>query len=98
MACAIWRLATGNSYRCISKVFGVSKSSAVNICNDSNEALSALGSRFIIFPRNKQETRLAIEGFHSFTNCLLPNVVGVIDGTHVEILAPDCPSKGDYYS
>ena len=32
------------------------------------------------------------------TECVIPQVVGAIDGTHIEIISPDCLSKVDYYS
>ena len=60
----IWRLATGNSYRCISKVFGISNASIITIWQVFNETLTNLSSQFIIFPKNGDETHLAIDSFH----------------------------------
>ena len=36
--------------------------------------------------------------FQEFTECKIPQVVGAIDGTHIEIVAPSTDSKADYYS
>ena len=57
-----------------------------------------LALNFIWFPRNGRETTIAIEKCHAYTGCVIPNVVGAIDGTHIEILCPDSPSKVGYFS
>ena len=76
VAIAVWRLATGNSYRTISKVFGVGKSTIILIIREFNEEMVRLALNFIRFPRNGRETTIAIEKFHAYTGCVIPNVVG----------------------
>ena len=96
VAMAIWRLSTGNST--VSKVFGVAKSTVVKIVHDLRTELCRISSQFIKFPKNSIETACEIQKFKVLTACVIPQVVGVIDGTHIEILSPDCASKVDYYS
>ena len=47
--CALWQLSTGNSYRVVSKVFGVT--------------LRKKSSRFIKFPKTRMEVALEIQKF-----------------------------------
>ena len=47
---------------------------------------------------NGRETARKIQKFRVFTECLVSQAVGAIDGTHVEIMCPDSESKVDYYS
>ena len=54
--------------------------------------------RFIKFPQNGQETAIAIHRFQAFTNSIIPNIVGAIDGVHVEINCVDIESRADYDS
>ena len=98
VAVAIWRLSTGNSYRTISKVFGIGKATVIAICRDFNNELTRVAHQFINFPENGRETGTAIQSFQRFCNCVIPQVLGAIDGTHIEILSPDCLSKVDYFS
>ena len=65
------RLATGNSYRSISKVFGIGLTSVAKIVYEFCESIFEEARQFI---------------FSYFTQTVLPQVVGVIDGTHVEVL------------
>ena len=44
------------------------------------------------------ETALATTSFQEFTGCAIPQVVGAVDGPHIEILAPLSESKLDYFS
>ena len=56
IALAIWRLSTGNSYRSVSKVFGVGISTACTIGNNFCTEIAALAGDIIRFPRNGRET------------------------------------------
>ena len=53
---------------------------------------------FIHFPLTRRETAEAMLRFKETHACEIPQVVGAIDGTHVEILSPCVESKADYYS
>ena len=98
VAVAIWRLSTGNSYRTVSKVFGIAKSTVVKIVHDFCSELCSISHQFIKFPNNAIETASEIQSFKVMTGCVIPQVLGAIDGTHIEILSPECDSKVDYYS
>ena len=75
VAVAIWRLSTGNSFRTISKVFGIGLSTSSEICMEFYRILSKLANDFIKFPKNDQETAIAIRRFQAFTNCIIPNIL-----------------------
>ena len=98
VAIAIWRLASGTSYKEIGRIFGVAKSTAVSITGEFVREIASLSHRFIRFPRNENDTEEAIRNFREFTNCKIPNVVGAIDGVHIEIQAPNNDSKADYFN
>ena len=88
LAIVIWRLSTGNPYRSVSKVFGVGKSTVIKIFQDGINHIVQLASTFIKLPVTALETALATASFQKFTYCAIPQVVGAVDGTHIEILAP----------
>ena len=98
VAIAIWRVATGNSYRTISRVFGVSRSSISNILIECCTALCIIAPQFIKFPSNEIETATMIDLFRLTTNGVIPQVVGCIDSTHCKITSPDNNSKVDYFN
>lgn len=98
VAVALWRLSTGNPYRTVSKVFGIAKSTVVLVTHNFVQELARLSGQFIRFPVTAQETSIAIQKFKEFTSCQLPSVVGAVDATHSEILAPDSESRVDYFS
>ena len=52
----------------------------------------------IKFPVNRKDTVEAIVKFREPENCIIRQALGVIDVTHVPILAPDIESKPDYFS
>ena len=72
--CYYWRLATGNLYRTISKISGDGKATAVSISKEFNIEIVHLAPQFIQFPKNGRETNVAIQKFHAYTNCAIPNV------------------------
>ena len=63
VAVGIWRLATGNSYRAVSKVFGIGKSTVIKITADSIKELVRLAARFIKFPKTNYESASAVNHF-----------------------------------
>ena len=96
VAISIWRLVTEKSYRTVSKVFG--KATVIKITADFVKELVRLASRFIKFLKRNYKTASAVELFKSFWSCSLPQVLGAIDGTHIEILKPHNESSMDYFS
>ena len=44
----------------------------------------------------KQQVK-SIQRFKVMTECVIPQVLGAIDGTHIEIISPRCVRKVDYY-
>ena len=97
LAIVIWRLSTGNSYRSVSKVFGVGKSIDIKIFQDGINHIVQLAPTLIKFPVTALETALTTTSFQEFTDSAIPQVVGAVDRTHIEILAPSSESKLDYF-
>ena len=63
LAIVIWRLSTGNSYRSVSKAFGVGKFTVIKIFLDGINHIVQLASMFIKFPVTALETALATTSF-----------------------------------
>ena len=97
VAIVVWRLAIGDSYRAIGTVFGVGKSTAIGITLEFCRVLEGLAPNFIAFPQTRDETMIAIASFKESVNCRVPQAVGAIDGTHIEIIAPSEVNKFDYF-
>ena len=83
---ALWRLATGNSYRATGLIFGVGRCITLKLKEDGND--------YIKFPKGEAETRDAIEAFQEVSS--FPQVVGAIDGSHIPIAAPNEDANGYY--
>ena len=81
-------MATGNSYKSVSKVFGIGKSTVIKITVDFVKKVVRLALRFIKFWKTNYETASTVQLFRSFCNCSLPQVFGAIDRTGIEILKP----------
>ena len=94
----LWRLATGNSYRSVSKTFAVGKSTAVSITKSFCAEISRLSKYFIKFPRTPSRTAKAIVTFKETTNCKILQAIGTIDVVHIAILSTHTGSKVDYYN
>ena len=86
LAIALWRLLTGNSFRSTAAVFGVGKSSAVYITKQFCKCIAKRACNVKKFPGNERETSIALEKLSEI--CRIPQVIGAIDATHVEIVAP----------
>jgi len=93
VAVAIWRLATGNTYRTTGLTFGVGRCTAMNFRDEFCAALIRRGKYFIKFPQGEDETRCAIQAFEEIS--IFPQVVGALDGSHIRITAPK-ESQNDY--
>ena len=57
-----------------------------------------MAGEFTRFPHSGRETADEIQKFNIFTECAILQVVGAIDGTHIEIMPPEGDNKVDYYS
>ena len=53
VACALWRLSTGNLFRVASKVFGVGRSTISQTLKEFRKTLRKKSSRFIKFPKTR---------------------------------------------
>ncbi|XP_028411417.1 protein ALP1-like [Dendronephthya gigantea] len=93
VAIALWRLAVGSSFRAIAAHFDVGKSTCVTITKEFCQALNRLSRHYIKFPVRCDETTRALAVFQD--DCRFPQAVGAIDGTHIEIIAPEEPF--DYF-
>ena len=94
VAVAVWRLATGNSYRTISSTLGLGKSAAIQITNEFVDAINALYGDWIKFPETVQETAEFIDRFQENTAVQVPRIVAAIDGSHIPIKAPKHHKEG----
>ena len=83
--CALWKLSTGNSYRVVSKVFGVGRSTVSQIVKEFCKTLRKKSSRFKKFPKIRMKVALEIQKFQDSVDCKIPQTVGSIDRTHIEI-------------
>ena len=98
VARALWPLSTGNSDRVVSKVFGVGRSTVSQIVKEFCKTLRKKSSCFIKFPKTRMEVALEIQHFQDSVDCKIPQTVGAIDGTHIEINSPTGGSKIDYFN
>ncbi|XP_046401493.1 putative nuclease HARBI1 [Ischnura elegans] len=83
---SLWRLATPDSYRSISQRFGVGKATAVRTVRRVTLALTTLAKKYIVWPTGEAAVGV-IDGFTRSSG--FPGVIGAIDGTHIEIPAPN---------
>ena len=65
VAVALWRLATGNSYRTVGLTFGIGRCTAVNVKDEICTALLRRANDFIKFPKTEAETRQSIQDFRT---------------------------------
>lgn len=91
----LWRLATGGSFHVCGLQFGYGKSTAKCICKEFENALVQLQNEFIVFPITQQELQDKMDGFEDRFG--IPQVVGVVDGCHIEIKAPP-ENREDYFN
>ena len=71
---------------------------AVQITREFWSGILRLAPWYIHFPRSRRETVEAIEQFKVFCQCIIPQVIGALNGTHIPIVAPNVDGKADYFS
>jgi len=95
IAVPLWRLATGDSFKSCGLQFGIGMSTAKTICDEFELSLLRLKDQFIRFPLTRQKLQKLIDEFEEEYG--IPQIVGAIDGCHIEINAPpDNPQ--DYFN
>ena len=95
VGCALWRLATGDSYQSCGLQFGIGKSTANAITKAFIKAIRKRKNEFIKFPVDTDDVNRKILEFQCLSK--FPNVVGAIDGCHIEIFAPTL-NAADYFN
>ena len=94
VATCLWHLATGEDFRSVAWRFGVGKSTACEILNDCEAIVDILHPTVIKWPSG--EALLTVrDGFLQIWG--FPQCGGVIDRTHIPIVAPP-QSPRDYYN
>ena len=94
VAMSLMRLGSGNGLQIVGDLFGVAKSTVSVIVEDFCRMVRLhLQKKFVTFPNEYKFRELAkdFEALHG-----IPYVVGVIDGSHIPILAPINGGE-DYY-
>ena len=96
VASALWRLATGASYREVSIVFGIGRSSVQLYAKKLVKLLflTEVRGKYIRFP-SKEQLPSVIQEFSKRTK--LPNIAGAINGCHILIKAPSI-NKESYFN
>ncbi|KAL9963199.1 hypothetical protein ACROYT_G032377 [Oculina patagonica] len=92
---ALWRLAAGDSFKSCGLQFGLGMSTAKTICAEFELSLLRLKDRFIKFPLTRQELKELMDEFEE--EYRIPQIVGAIDGCHIEINAPP-DNHEDYFN
>ncbi|RAL37105.1 hypothetical protein DM860_004027 [Cuscuta australis] len=95
VAVCIWRLATGEPLREVSKRFGLGISTCHKLVLEVSAAINGvLMPKFIQWPDEFNTTRIKRE-FHTVAG--IPNVVGAMYTTHIPIIAPKA-SVSSYFN
>nr|XP_054774467.1 uncharacterized protein LOC129282612 [Lytechinus pictus] len=94
VAITLWRLATPNTFRCISQLFGIGRSRAWEITHDVCRAIWRILPRHLKFPTANHEYLQVKTGFVALG---MLQAIGAIDGTHIQIKAP-VENKNDYFN
>ncbi|CAM4571328.1 unnamed protein product, partial [Lepidochelys kempii] len=82
VAIAVWKLATPDSFRSVANQFAVGKSTVGIVLMQVCRAINCILLRRTVTPGNAHDI---VDGFAQMG---FPNCRGVIDGTHIPILAP----------
>ncbi|CAG8562931.1 9419_t:CDS:2 [Cetraspora pellucida] len=84
----LWRFANGAGIRTLEQTLGVSQRSVCHFTDQFLEALLDIEKDRIMWPKGAQLAVVTHEfeyGETGLGNCKLPNVIGVMDGSHIPI-------------
>ena len=96
VAVALWRLATGDTYRSTGLQFGIGRCTAMLITHDFCEAIAKRATEFIKFPVTEQEV---LQSIRLFTNkSPFPQVVRAIDGSHIALKTVPVKERIEYFN
>ena len=96
VAVALWRLATGDTYRSTGLQFGIGRCTAMLIKHDFCKAIAKRATEFIKFPETEQEV---LQSIRLFTNkSPFPQVVGAIDGSHIALKTVPVNERIEYFN
>ena len=96
VAVALWRLATGDTYRSTGLQFGIGRCTAMLITHDFSEAIAKRATEFIKFPATEQEV---LQSIRLFTNkSPFPQVVGAMDGSHIALKTVPVNERIEYFN
>jgi hypothetical protein len=76
----------GAFFRATGDCINISKSSQSRCVYNVSKALSLKVNQFVKFPKTENEFSSMKHGFYAIKQ--IPNVIGAIDGTHIEIMTP----------
>lgn len=89
---ALSYMASNSFQLVVGDVLGISRQSASRCIYRVAAALVEKRGQFIYFPSSEEDLNRVSNGFYAIAG--FPNVIGVVDCTHIRILAPD--SERDY--
>ena len=95
VAVTIWKLASNIEYRTLAGLFGIGRSTACEIVNETaRQIVTHLLPKYVKIPSGDRLKEI-VEGFELILG--FPQAVGAIDGTHIPIIRPQY-SPADYYN
>jgi len=89
-------MATGDSYPSISAMFDVPRSTVCNIIHRVLHAVNSIRREVIKLPKSLDEVREVAQGFKKFCK-EITFCAGALDGTNIQIEAPDQEYQPRYY-
>ena len=93
---ALWRLATGDTYRSTGLQFGIGRCTAMLITHDFGEAIAKRATEFIKFPATEQKV---LQSIRLFTNkSSFPQVVRAIGGSHITLKTVPVNKRIEYFN
>lgn len=96
LACALYSLGSTSELRTIAHLFGIGKSTAVEILHEFCDVMVDLYfNRLVKFPITNQEIKETIDAFNDKYS--YPMCIGSIDGTHISI-EPPSGEETDYFN
>ena len=96
VAVALWRLATGDTYRSTGLQFGIGRCTAMLITHDFCEAIAKRATEFIKFPATEQKV---LQSIRLLTNkSSFPQVVRAIGGSHITLKTVPVNKRIEYFN